>query len=47
MSDVDKIIKKYGDELYRIYHLRTAGDHTFTGVLSAMLMEMREKGVQL
>lgn len=34
---MDSLIKKYADKLQDIYDNRTAGDHTFTGVLSSML----------
>jgi len=39
---VDGVIAKYNDELQRIYDDRTAGDHTFTGVLSKFLIDIRE-----
>lgn len=43
----DAIIRKYAVVLQEIYDERTAGDHTFIGVLGEMLMDLKEKGVQL
>lgn len=39
MAAIDDVIKKYSDELQRIYDNRTAGSHTFTGVLGKFLTE--------
>lgn len=41
------IMHKYADKLEDIYENKTAGDHTFLGLLATMLQEMRDKGVQL
>lgn len=40
---MDEIIQKYADRLQEIYDKRTAGDHTFTGVLATMLMEIEQQ----
>lgn len=36
---MDELIKKYADRLQAIYDKKTAGDHTFLGVLSDFLRE--------
>lgn len=37
---VDELIAEYAEKLERIYNERTAGDHTFTGVLAMFLSEV-------
>lgn len=46
-TSVDAIIRDYAQRMEHIYETRTAGDHTWTGVIGAMLMEMKDRGVQL
>lgn len=38
----NEIIKKYAQELRRIYLSRTMGDYTFEGLLSVFAAEMKE-----
>ena len=40
MTTKDDLIKKYSLILQAVYDTRTAGDHTFTGVLSTFLHEV-------
>ncbi len=39
--DTDDLIRRHAERLRGIYEDRTAGDHTFTGVLSEFLREIR------
>lgn len=39
-SDMDEVIKHYSEELERIYNERTAGDHTFTGIVARFLFDL-------
>lgn len=41
-ADFDELIRKYSGELQSIYDNRTAGDHTFVGVLYHLLREATE-----
>lgn len=45
MTIEDHIIEKYSQELQRIYDNHTAGDHTFMGLLSKMVMELEKRRV--
>lgn len=39
MDTLRSVIQRYADDMQAIYDNRTAGDYTFTGVLSAFLTE--------
>lgn len=43
MSIEDRIIEKYSDILQEIYDKKTAGDHTFVGVLARMLWDLEKQ----
>jgi len=45
MSDLDVILKKYAEKCETIYENRTAGDHTWEGVLSSFLRELHEEDI--
>lgn len=40
MSAIDQLIKEYAKRAEKIYEDRTAGDHTWTGLLGALLLEV-------
>ena len=45
-TSVDAFIDEWAEELERMYTNRTAGDHSFTGFVVAMMRDMKSKGVQ-
>lgn len=40
VSTVDEVFRKYADEAKKIYDERTAGDHTWSGLLAAFAFEL-------
>lgn len=41
----EEIAAKYASELQKIYDNRTAGDHTFEGVLFEFYQDLKKEGV--
>jgi len=42
MAAIDDVIAKYAAQCEKIYNERTAGDHTWTGVLGVFLTEVKK-----
>ena len=46
-ESTDDFIKRWSEDLERMYENRTAGDHSFTGFVVALMWDIQNKGVHL